>query len=307
MNRLMSCKDHARSNAAFYRPVSRDARQPTLGMFRPLGSLLPLQWLMASTATKPLAAITGASSGIGLAFAKKLAPTHDLLLIARRRELLEALAADLSTRHGSHVTILAADLTEADDLIRIATRVAAQPSLELLINNAGFGNRGLFWQTDLDTIDKMHRLHINAVLRLTHAVLGALVARNRGAIINVASVAAFAQRAGNASYGATKSWLATFTEGLHLDLVHARSAVTVQALCPGYTYSGFHDLLGEKRQSLAPRSLWLTAEAVVDASLQGLARGQLVVVPGWRYRWLLAVLSKLPLGLKVRLEAAASR
>jgi short-subunit dehydrogenase len=255
-------------------------------------------------AARPLAAITGASSGIGMTYARRLAPRYDLLLVARRRELLEELAVDLRARHGANVTVLAADLTDEEQLALVANRIAAEPELALFVNNAGFGLRGAFWKTDLAAIEKMHRLHVMAVLRLTHAVLRPMVGRNRGAVINVASVAAFAQRAGSAGYGATKSWLAALTEGIHLDLKRAGSAVTVQVLCPGFTYSQFHDLLGEDRKRLAPPSLWLTADQVVGASLNGLRSGALVVIPGWRYRMLVAVLTKCPAWLKLRLEAS---
>jgi short-subunit dehydrogenase len=253
---------------------------------------------------RSLAAITGASSGIGSVFARRLAPQYDLLLIARRRERLDELARELSAQHGTAVTVLAADLTDEVQLQLVADRLSSEPNLGMFVNNAGFGNRGLFWETDLDAIDRMHRLHITASLKLIHAALGVMVKQNRGALINVASVASFAQRAGNASYGASKSWLATFSEGLYLDLKKANSAVTVQALCPGYTYSGFHDLLGEDRNRLASPSLWLTPEAVVDCSLAALPSRKLFVVPGWRYKLLIAVVSKLPWWLKLRLEAS---
>jgi short-subunit dehydrogenase len=252
--------------------------------------------------TNSLAVITGASSGIGMVFARKLAPTHDLLLIARREERLAALAAELSARHGSRVDLLAADLSHAADLRRVADRIAAEPNLSLLVNNAGFGQRGAFWETDLDIAEKMHRLHVMAIIRLSHAALRVLIPNNRGAIVNVASVAAFAQRAGSASYGATKSWLTAFTEGLYLDLKKANSAVAVQALCPGFTYSGFHDVMGEDRQNSAPASFWLPAERVVDDSLRALARGRLFVIPGWRYKLIVAALSKVPFRWKLALE-----
>jgi short-subunit dehydrogenase len=252
--------------------------------------------------TRPLAVITGASSGIGLEFARQLAPGHDLLLVARRQDRLEALAVELGARHGAAVATVAADLSDESQTAAVALRLSREPHLELLVNNAGFGCRGAFWEADLATLENMHRLHVTAALRLTHAALGILVRRNRGAVINVASVAAFGQRAGSASYGATKSWLATLTEGIHLDLKQAGSAVIVQALCPGFTVSGFHDRLGEDRRRLAPPSLWLTAEEVVTASLTGLARRSLFVVPGWRYRLLVGILGRLPLRLKVRLE-----
>jgi short-subunit dehydrogenase len=252
---------------------------------------------------RPLAVITGASSGIGREFARRLAATHDLLLIARRRELLDSLSAELGST-GSTVDILAADLTEEADLAAAAARIAESPHLDMLVNNAGFGHRGAFWQADLAMLEKMHRLHVLAILKLTHPALEILVRRNRGAVINVASVASFAQRAGSACYGATKSWLTSFTEGLYLDLHAAGSAVKVQALCPGFTYSGFHDVLGENRQRLAPPSLWLTAEAVVDASLTGLAGGSLFVVPGWRYQLITGLLTKVPMALKLWMEGA---
>ncbi len=238
-------------------------------------------------------------------YARRLAADHDLLLIARRRDRLDALADELRAQHGTVVTVLAADLTDDAELTRVAATIAGEPKLALLVNNAGFGHRGAFWEAELATLEKMHRLHVMAVVRLTHAALGVLVRENRGAIINVASVAAFAQRAGSASYGATKSWLATFTEGLYLDLRRAHSAVKIQALCPGFTYSGFHDVMGEDRHALAPKSLWLTAEQVVADSLRALAAGggPLFVVPGWRYKLIVAVVTKLPLWLKLRLEA----
>jgi uncharacterized protein len=254
--------------------------------------------------TRTLAAITGASSGIGSVFARRLAPQYDLLLIARRRERLDELARELAAKHGTVVTVLAADLTDDAQLRGVAEHIAGATNLGMFINNAGFGNRGLFWETDLAVIDNMHRLHITATLALLHAALGVMVKQDRGALINVASVASFTQRAGNASYGASKSWLATFSEGLYLDLKKAKSAVTVQALCPGYTYSGFHDLLGEDRNRLAPPSLWLTADGVVDCSLKALPGRKLFVIPGWRYKLLLGLVSKLPCWLKLRLEAS---
>ena len=253
---------------------------------------------------RPLAAITGASSGIGSVFARRLAPQYDLLLIARRRERLDELARELSAQHGVAVTVLAADLTDEAQLQLVADRLSGEANLRMFVNNAGFGNRGLFWEADLAAIDKMHRLHITASLKLIHAALGVMVKQNRGALINVASVASFAQRGGNASYGASKSWLAAFSEGLYLDLKKAKSAVTVQALCPGYTYSAFHDLLGEDRSRLASPSLWLTADAVVDCSLAALPNRKLFVIPGWRYKLLIAIVSKLPWWLKIRLEAS---
>jgi uncharacterized protein len=252
---------------------------------------------------RSLAAITGASSGIGEVFARKLAPQYDLLLIARNKERLLALAGELEPLHGCAARVLDADLSDADQLGAVADRIAAEPNLALLVNNAGFGYRGAFWEADLERLENMHRLHVMALVRLSHAALRVLVPKNRGAIINLASVSSFVQRPGSASYGATKSWVAAFTEGLYVDLRQAKSAVTVQALCPGFTYSGFHDVMGENRARIASASFWMTAEEVVDASLQALAQGTVFVVPGWRYKLLVAVARRLPFRLKLRMEA----
>ncbi len=253
---------------------------------------------------RSLVAVTGASSGIGEAFVRRLAAGHDLLLIARRKDRLDQLASELSARYGSRVDVLEADLASDADVERVAQRLQAEPDLALLINNAGFGTRGRFWESPLRPQEDMHRLHILATLKLTHAALPGMVARNYGAIINVASVAAFVRQPGGASYAATKTWMTTFTEALYLELHNARADVTVQALCPGYTYSEFHDKLGVERKGVAPSMWWLTAEQVVEASLEGLRRRKLFVVPGWHYRLLVGVLTKLPSALRVAIEGS---
>ncbi|MGA9133471.1 MAG: SDR family NAD(P)-dependent oxidoreductase, partial [Candidatus Sulfotelmatobacter sp.] len=125
--------------------------------------------------------------------------------------------------------------------------------------------------------------------------------------INVASVSAFLRVSGNASYAATKSWMTSFTEGLYLELKSAGSAVKVQALCPGFTYSEFHDVMHVDRKSMAPPPLWMNAEFVVAESLRCLRKGKLYVVPGWRYRAIVALISKLPTSLRLVIEKAASR
>ncbi len=251
---------------------------------------------------RPLAVITGASSGIGEVFARKLAAQYDLLLIARSKERLALLAAELAGQHAGRVDVMDADLSDALQLAAVAERIAAEPNLALLVNNAGFGHRGRFWETDLEAMEKMHRLHVMALVRLSHAALRVMVPQNRGAVINLASIASFVQRAGSASYGATKSWVAAFSEGLYLDLLQVKSAVKIQALCPGFTYSGFHDAMGEDRARIAPASFWLTADEVVNDSLKGLDRGTLFVIPGWRYKWLAAIIRALPLWLKLKVE-----
>lgn len=243
-----------------------------------------------------LALISGASSGIGACFARALARRgYDLILVARRRARLEALARELEEGFGIRAEALPADLTDDADLAMVRERIG-QAELDLLINNAGFGARGRFWETDLEVQDKMHRLHVIATEQLTHAALHGMTARGRGGVINVSSVAGFAQ-GGATSYGATKAWMNSFTEGLYLELKYAGSPVRVQALCPGFTYSEFHDVAGMDRH-LIPKPMWLEAESVVAASLAGLDRGDLFVVPGLGYKLLVRLLGIVPGSLR---------
>jgi short-subunit dehydrogenase len=166
----------------------------------------------------------------------------------------------------------------------------------LLVNNAGFGAHGYFVEADVREQERMHRLHVLATLRLMHAALANLVPRGVGGIINVASVAGFAQAPGSVSYNATKTWMNSFTEGIAMDLSAQRSAVKVQALCPGFTLSEFHDVLHMDRSAI-PSSLWLTADFVVDDSLRGFDAGELFVIPGWRYKLIVAGMKHLPRSL----------
>jgi hypothetical protein len=243
---------------------------------------------------RPLALVTGASAGIGAAYARRLAAQgYDLLLVARRTGRLEELAAELTRRHGVRAEPLPADLTKDADLKAVEDRIAREEHLEFLLNNAGFGASGHFYESPLDIQDAMHRLHVMATLRLAHAALRKMTARGKGAIVNVASVAAFVCRPGNTSYYSTKAWINCFTEGLYLELKQARSPVRVQALCPGYTVTEFHDVMGFDRRRV-PENWWTPVEQVVDASLEGLKRGKLFVVPGWRYKLIVALLRLMP-------------
>ena len=134
-----------------------------------------------------------------------------------------------------------------------------------------------------------------------------MVARRAGAVINVASVAGFLTSPGSVSYGASKSWINTFTEGIWMELRGTGSPVRVQALCPGFTYSEFHDVAGMNRDKLAPKAWWCSAEQVVAESLEGLERGRIFVIPGFRYRLLVTVVGCLPRGLRRTLLLAMAR
>jgi len=253
-------------------------------------------------AETPIGAVTGASSGIGAVFARKLAARgYDLLLIARRKDRLDHLGAELAGAYGIGAESIAADLAEDVDVESLASRLRGERRLAMLVNNAGFGVKGRFFETPVDAQDRMHRVHVMATVRLTHAALQPMIANDAGAIINVASVAAYARSEGNLSYCATKSWMTVFTEGLHLDLQGVGSHVQVQALCPGYTHTEFHDTMGVAKYK-PESSLWMNAEDVVEESLRGLERGKLFVVPGLSYKLVTAFVPKLPAGLRVWME-----
>ncbi len=248
--------------------------------------------------SRPVALITGASSGIGETFARKLAERgYDLILVARRGERLSELARQLPTT----VQPLVADLVTESGLEAVEKAIRDCPRLELLVNNAGFGTLGYFWAADPEGQRNMYLLHVMATVRLTQAALGLLVKRNSGAVINVSSVAAFSTNPGNVSYCSTKAWMNSFTEGLDIELRDARSEVRVQALCPGFTYTEFHDTLGVDRRGI-PDWLWLKAADVVEASLRELDGGRVIVVPGLVYKVVAALVRPLPFGIRRHLR-----
>ena len=254
-----------------------------------------------------LALITGASSGIGAEFARQLAARrYGLILVARRKDRLEDLARSFEHSYKVQTEILQADLTLENDLAGVEQRIAAATDLELLVNNAGFGTRGKFFALDIATQDQMHRLHVMATMRLSHAALRGMAARNSGGIINVSSVAAFWQSPGSVSYCATKCWMNSFTTGLALELKSVGSQVRVQALCPGYTLSEFHDVAGMDRKPV-PASLWMRAEDVVSESLRGIERGTTIVVPGWRYKAAVFLMKHTPAFVLERVAARQQR
>ena len=243
-----------------------------------------------------IAVITGASSGIGAAFARKLAARgYGLILVARREDRLRAIVEEVGDLYRVRAESMPADLTIEADRNRVAERIRQEPDLGLLVNNAGFGTLGYFFETDAKGQEQMHQLHVLATVSLTHAAMANLFPRGKAGtgVINVSSVAAFAPSPQNVSYHATKAWMNAFTEGLATELAGRNSPVTVQALCPGFTLSEFHDVVGIDRGTIAA-SLWMTADFVVEESLRAFDRRELIVVPGWRYKFLVALLKVIP-------------
>jgi short-subunit dehydrogenase len=247
--------------------------------------------------------ITGATSGIGAAFARRLAADrHALVLVARDERRLADTAAELRERHGVEVEVLAADLTEDDGIAAVEARLRdpGRP-VNVLVNNAGAGNRGSFFDVPVADELRLLKLHCEAVLRLTAAAVPAMRERRRGFVINVASVAAFMPRG---TYGAGKAWVVRFTEGVAAEA--AGTGVRLLALCPGFVRTEFHARAGMDASRL-PSFAWLDADAVVAACLRDLAVGKTVSVPSARYKVAVALARHVPAGLYAAVTTKAGR
>ena len=244
---------------------------------------------------RPRALVTGASAGIGRVFADRLAARgHDLIVVGRDAGRLRAVAGELGASHGASVEVFPADLSRDDEVTRLVQRVSVGPPLAVLVNNAGFGAKGRLATTPPEPQVAMLHLHTLAPMRVTQAALPAMVARGAGAVINVSSTASFIFSAGNVNYCATKAYLTVFSEGLAAEL--AGTGVRVQALCPGFTHTEFHQRMGFDKRSIRG-ALWLSAEYVVDYSLASLDRsggGPVVCIPGLRYKLLVAAIRLTP-------------
>lgn len=244
----------------------------------------PREVSMAPETTRHASAlITGASSGIGAAFAERLARDYGrLILVARRRDRLQALAKRLAESHGVTAEVLQADLTDRDQLKNVERRIEADGQLALLVNNAGFGGYMPFVQLDPDRAEELIRLQVLAVTRLTRAALPGMIERGQGAVINVASRLAFSAAMPSpplprrATYAATKAFVVAFTRVLHGEL--AGTGVRVQVLCPGLVRTEFHERMGLDPARL-PAGMIMSPEDVVEASLAGLALGEVLCVP----------------------------
>ncbi|WP_028050470.1 SDR family oxidoreductase [Cellulomonas sp. URHD0024] len=226
------------------------------------------------------ALITGASAGLGLEFAWQLATAkHDVVLVARDEERLRRLAGQLEAAAGVRAEVLVADLTVRADVERVAERLRSdEQPVGLLVNNAGLGLNQRFVGGDLAREEAALAVMVSAVLVLSHAAAGAMTARGRGAILNIASVAALLA---SGTYSAHKAWVRSFTEGLAVEL--EGTGVTATALCPGFVHTEFHER-GAIDVSAYPEIAWLNAEDVVAKGLSDVRRGVVISTPSVRYR-----------------------
>lgn len=245
------------------------------------------------------ALVTGASAGLGAEFAWQLATArHDLVLVARRADRLNLLADQIRAAAGVHVEVIVADLADRDEVERVADRLRAERRpVGLLVNNAGYSVNAPFVTGDVADEEAMLDVMVRAVLVLTRAAVGPMIERERGAILNVASVAALTA---NGTYSAAKAWVRTFTEGLAVELTGTGVSATV--LCPGLTHTEFHEAagLGERGPALA----WLSADRVVAHALADVRRGTVISTPSLRYQAGSALLRVLP---RSALRAAHAR
>ncbi|WBB63689.1 SDR family oxidoreductase [Streptomyces sp. WMMC500] len=249
------------------------------------------------------ALITGSTAGLGAAFARHLAASgHDLVLVARTVERLHEQAAELHERHGVEASVLPADLATDEGIAAVEERLGdAERPVDLLVNNAGFGQKGRFLQVTLDDELTMLKVHCEAVLRLTRAAAEAMRERSRGAVVNVASVAAFVPRG---TYGASKSWVVQFTEGVARDL--AGKGVRLMVLCPGFVRTEFHERAGMGTDNI-PGWMWLDADRVVAEGLRDLRRGRTVSIPDPRYKALMGATKLVPRRVVSRFSTSAGR
>jgi short-subunit dehydrogenase len=252
---------------------------------------------------RPIALVTGGTSGLGLAFARRLAADGtDLVLVARDAARLERVAGELRRAYGRVVEVLPADLGDRDQLQHVADRLAdpGRP-VDLLVNNAGFGMGHPFVEGPLADDERMIDVLVRAVLVLSHAAGGSMRDRGRGTIVNVSSVSGFVVMG---TYSAAKAWVTTFTEGLANEL--GPHGVQVTALCPGFVRTEFHQRAGI-RMSQVPAVGWLDADDVVDACLADVRRGRVVSVPSARYKAAVALARLAPRGAVRRVTGAITR
>jgi uncharacterized protein len=251
----------------------------------------------------PLALVTGASSGIGRAIAVQLAADgSDLILVARRRDRLEEVAAELRAAHCVQVDVLPADVTNHDELAVVEDRLrTGQRPVDLLVNNAGRGGQGRFAAVDVDVHETLIRLNVVAPVRLTHAALQQMVPRRSGGVLNVSSIAGLQPLPNVTTYGCTKAYLTTFSHALHEEV--RRQGVTVTNLLPGFTRTEFHAVSAISR-SIVPSFAWMSAEAVARGGLDAVAQGRAQCVPGLGYRILSVVSSLTPKTLSRRVLGA---
>jgi short-subunit dehydrogenase len=260
--------------------------------------------------TGRLALVTGASAGIGAAFASLYASHgYDLAITARRGDRLNAVADEVRLRYGVEILIIPADLAKVDGVDCVLDQIAANGRVvDVLVNNAGYGLPGSFVAASWDEQQAFLKVLLTSVCELTHKVLPGMLERRFGRILNVASMAGLAPAGpGTVLYSAAKAFVVKFSQGLHLE---ARSAgVHVSALCPGYTYTEFHDVNGTRAVlgETTPPWMWMGADEVAAAGYEAAEANRPICVPGAPYQAAAAISRLLPEDWGMALMARRAR
>lgn len=256
-----------------------------------------------------LAVITGASSGIGAEFARQLAASHKTLwLIGRRQQKLKQLAEQLRSNFAVDAQVMIMDLSDQSVIDQLAVQLQQQKHLSMLINNAGYAEDGDFHELDWQKHKDIMNVHVEATLKLSYAALKVMAANGQGAIINVSSVASFLATAKSPLYGPSKAFVRSLSETLAVN--YKEQNIKIQALCPGFTITDFHEKIG-----LDPASFYKdhgimrswSSEYVVRKSLHDLQRGKVVSVPGWNYQLIVMLLRRLPISWLLRMAASGDK
>jgi short-subunit dehydrogenase len=252
-------------------------------------------------AQRRTALITGATAGIGAAFARRLAATgHDLVVVARDEERLGGTGAALRTEHGVEVEVLPADLATEEGCAAVEARLTDRDRpVDLLVNNAGKSLNRAFLRSTVEAETGLLQLNVHAVMRLTLAALPGMVDRRHGAVINVSSVAGFGAAMPGSTYSSSKAWVTNFSESVGLSV--RPFGVRVMALCPGYVRTEFHQRAGIN-MSKTPEWLWIDADSLVDLALADLHKGKYVSVPTWKYKVVVFGMKHLPRSLLQRVS-----
>ncbi len=248
-----------------------------------------------------IALITGATSGIGAGFARRFAADgYDLIITGRRREKIRSLADELERTYGVRVEVVLCELSNRDEIESLARRVSAEPGIEVLVNNAGFGTNEFFHNEGFPGQEKMLSVHCLAPMRLIHAALPNMLARGKGTIINVSSLRAFGAGRRVAVYCGTKSFLNKFSEAIHIE--NMGKGIRIQALCPGFTRTDFHERIGlDTESNKAGFVRWMPVEKLVDISLRDLEKNRVICIPGLWNKIMIFVQSVMPARLYYRI------
>jgi short-subunit dehydrogenase len=237
---------------------------------------------------RPVALITGPTSGIGAGFARRYAADgYDLVLVARDTDRLRGLADTLHQKYDTSSEVVTADLAQADARAAVVERLGK--GVRVLVNNAGFGTSDEFWTTDPAVLQAQLDVNVTAVMHLTRAALPPMLDAGIGTVVNVASVAGLLSGR-SPTYSASKAWVVSFSEGLANEL--ADTSVSVHALCPGFVHTEFHRRAG--MEMTMPEFMWLNVDDVVDDCLADVAKGKVVIVPGLQYKTLITASRMVP-------------